>query len=66
MNYERKMRNLLFVLVFFLGIFLLVGYGQISVNESKKTYRIDQQQIKYKLIKIKPILMIDELERISE
>lgn len=66
MNYERKMRNLLFVLVFFLGLFLLVGYGQISVNESKKTYRIDQQQIKYKLIKIKPILMIDELERISE
>lgn len=37
MSYERKMRNLLFVLVFFSGLFLLVGYCQISINDAKNT-----------------------------
>jgi len=60
MSYERKMKNLLFVLVFFLVMFLMVGYGQISINKSRKSQRIDQiheKPIKTKKIvyKFKPI-----------
>ena len=43
MSYERKMRNLLFILVFFFGSILLVGYSQLSINDNKKIQRIDQR-----------------------
>jgi Na+/H+ antiporter NhaC len=66
MSYERKMKNLLFVLVFFLVMFLMVGYGQLSINESRKSQRIDQvheKPIKYKSIvyKFKPIQLIERI-----
>ncbi len=60
MSYERKMRNLLFVLIFFSIMFCMVGYSQTSINESRKNQRIDQiheKPIKFKKIvyKFKPI-----------
>lgn len=34
---NRRMRNLLFVLVFFLGLISLAGYGQMSLDEIKES-----------------------------
>ena len=34
---NRRMRNLVFVLVFFLGLISLVGFGQMSIDEIKNS-----------------------------
>lgn len=34
---NRRMRNLIFVLVFFLGLISLVGFGQMSIDEIKNS-----------------------------
>lgn len=33
----RRMRNLLFVLIFFMGLVSLVGYGQMSIEDIKNS-----------------------------